>query len=85
MNSPHHPGRMVRPSAKPQLPAFCRTRRLVGAAGGCQAGSLLWLLYLLVSLQLSTILLVLAGPLPPATSVLPAALPPELPTLEVRP
>jgi hypothetical protein len=49
----------------PQLPAFCRTRQrsttTVGLSALQQLQRLLWLL---LALQLSTILLLLAGPVP---------------------
>ena len=52
-----------RPS--PQLPAFCRTRQRSSTTVGLSAlQQLQWLLWLLLALQLSTILLVLAGPVP---------------------
>ncbi|MCX5946258.1 MAG: hypothetical protein NTZ53_13370 [Cyanobacteria bacterium] len=52
-----------RPS--PQLPAFCRTRQRSTTTVGLSAlQQLQWLLWLLLALQLSTILLVLAGPVP---------------------
>ena len=52
-----------RPS--PQLPAFCRTRRRVTTTVRLSTlQQLLRLLLLVVFLQLSTILLVLAGPAP---------------------
>ena len=51
-----------RPS--PQLPAFCRTRRPITTTVRLSAlQQLQWLLWLLLALQLSTILLLLAGPL----------------------
>ena len=51
-----------RPS--PQLPAFCRTRQRSNTTVGLSAlQQLQWLLWLLLALQLSTILLLLAGPL----------------------
>jgi hypothetical protein len=50
-----------RPS--PQLPAFCRTRRPITTTVRLSAlQQLQWLLWLLLALQLSTILLLLAGP-----------------------
>ena len=50
-----------RPS--PQLPAFCRTRQRSATTVGLSAlQQLQWLLWLLLALQLSTILLLLAGP-----------------------
>ena len=70
MGYPNHPGRMERPTAKPQLPAFCRTRALGSLNGTCRAGASLPLLYVLLALQLSTVLLVLAGPVPPAAAPL---------------
>lgn len=69
MRSPHHPGRVERP--QPQLPAFCRTRKLRSTPSDCRAGASQRLLYLVLCLQLSTILLVLAGPLPPPTPMPP--------------
>jgi hypothetical protein len=52
-----------RPS--PQLPAFCRTRRPITTTVRLSAlQQLQWLLWLLLAIQLSTLLLVLAGPMP---------------------
>ena len=52
-----------RPS--PQLPAFCRTRQRSATTVGLSAlQHLQWLLWLLLALQLSTILLLLSGPMP---------------------
>ena len=52
-----------RPS--PQLPAFCRTRQRSTTTVGLSAlQQLQWLLWLLLALQLSTILLLLSGPVP---------------------
>ena len=52
-----------RPS--PQLPAFCRTRRPITTTVRLIAlQQLQWLLWLLLALQLSTILLLLAGQVP---------------------
>jgi len=56
--------------AQPQLPAFCRTRRARQERGGCRAGASLPLLYVLLALQLSTVLLLLAGPVPPTAPLL---------------
>ena len=70
MAYPQHPGRTPRPMAQPQLPAFCRTRALRSLNGTCRAGASLPLLYVLLALQLSTVLLVLAGPVPPAAAPL---------------
>ena len=52
-----------RPS--PKLPAFCRTRRPITTTVRVSSlQQLLWLLWLVLALQLSTILLLLAGPVP---------------------
>ena len=52
-----------RPS--PQLPAFCRTRQRSTTTVGLRTlQQLQWLLWLLLALQLSTILLLLSGPVP---------------------
>ncbi|NQW39573.1 MAG: hypothetical protein HQ469_10430 [Cyanobacteria bacterium] len=52
-----------RPS--PQLPAFCRSRRQITTTVRVSSlQQLLWLLWLVLALQLSTILLLLAGPVP---------------------
>ena len=51
---------------RPQLPAFCRTRRPTTVAVAASSLASLRLLVLLGLLfQLSTLLLVLAGPMPP--------------------
>ena len=51
---------------QPQLPAFCRTRRPTSVAVSVSSLNALRLLVLLGLLfQLSTLLLVLAGPVPP--------------------
>jgi hypothetical protein len=70
MAYPQHPGRAPRPISQPQLPAFCRTRGLRSQGGPCSARASLPLLYVLLALQLSTVLLVLAGPVPPAAAPL---------------
>ena len=73
MAHPQHPGRTPRPMAQPQLPAFCRTRRPITTT--VRLGDLRqlhWLLWLVLALQLSTVLLVLAGPVPA-----PLAAPPQ--------
>lgn len=65
MTHPQHPGRAPRPIPQPQLPAFCRTRRPITTT--VRLGDLRqlhWLLWLVLALQLSTVLLVLAGPVP---------------------
>jgi hypothetical protein len=57
-------GGQRRPS--PQLPAFCRSRRPITTTvrvGTLQ--QLLWLLWLVLAIQLSTLMLLLAGPVPP--------------------
>jgi hypothetical protein len=60
-----HPGRTPRPMAQPQLPAFCRTRRPITTTVRLgDLRQLQWLLWLVLALQLSTVLLVLAGPVP---------------------
>ena len=52
-----------RPS--PQLPAFCRTRRPITTTVRVSSlQQLLWLQWLVLALQLSTILLLLSGPVP---------------------
>ena len=49
----------------PKLPAFCRTRRpLTTTVRVSSLQQRQWLLWLVLTLQLSTILLVLAGPVP---------------------
>ncbi|CAK6692497.1 hypothetical protein BBFGKLBO_01247 [Synechococcus sp. CBW1107] len=51
--------------AQPQLPAFCRTRRPITTTVRLSSmRQLQWLLWLVLALQLSTVLLVLAGPVP---------------------
>ena len=56
-----------RPS--PQLPAFCRTRRPSTVAVTTSSLAAMRLLGLLgLTVQLSTLLLVLAGPVPPRTT-----------------
>jgi hypothetical protein len=71
-----------RPS--PQLPAFCRSRRpSTTTVQVSTLQQLLWLLWLVLALQLSTLLLVLAGPVPaplkpPAGAPLAAAPVPSL-------
>jgi hypothetical protein len=55
----------------PQLPAFCRTRRpATVAVTASSLASLRLLLLLGLLFQLSTLLLVLAGPVPPRLSPL---------------
>ena len=65
MTRPQHPGRTSRPMPQPQLPAFCRTRRPITTTVRLgDLRQLQWLLWLVLALQLSTVLLVLAGPVP---------------------
>ena len=59
---------------QPQLPAFCRTRRptvTVAVTQRSSASAVAWCCWWLV-LQLSTLLLVIAGPVPPRLSPAPA-------------
>jgi hypothetical protein len=65
----------------PQLPAFCRTRRPITTTVRVSTlQQLLWLLLLVVFLQLSTILLVIAGTVPaPVRPAMPLVLPPDDP------
>ena len=79
MAHPQHPGRLSRPMAQPQLPAFCRTRRpITTTVRASSLWQLQWLLWLVLALQLSTVLLVVAGPVPPAAA-------PLLAPVEIRP
>ncbi len=65
MADPQHPGRMPRPTGTPQLPAFYRTRWLITTTVRASSlRQLQWLLWLVLALQLSTVLLLLAGPVP---------------------
>jgi hypothetical protein len=65
MAHPQHPGRTPRPLAQPQLPAFCRTRRPITTTVRLSSlRQLQWLLWLVLAFQLSTVLLVMAGPVP---------------------
>jgi hypothetical protein len=50
---------------QPQLPAFCRTRRPTIMVSVCSLVSMQRLVLLLLVLQLSTLLLVIAGSVPP--------------------
>ena len=54
---PHRPG--------PQLPAFCRSRRPTVVVTASSLACLRGLVLLGLAFQLSTLLLVLAGPVPP--------------------
>jgi|GEM_PF-1946863 hypothetical protein len=58
--------------SQPQLPAFCRTRRPTVTVSVRSLASLQRLVLLLLVLQLSTLLLVIAGPVPPRLSPTPA-------------
>ncbi len=58
--APHRPG--------PQLPAFCRSRRPTVMVTASSLIGLRGLLLLGLAFQLSTLLLVLAGPVPPRPS-----------------
>ena len=79
MAHPQHPGRTPRPMAQPQLPAFCRTRRpITTSVRLSDLRHLQCLLWLVLALQLSTVLLVVAGPVPPAAA-------PLLAPVEIRP
>ena len=65
-------GGQRRPS--PQLPAFCRSRRPVTTTVRVNTlQQLLWLLWLVLAIQLSTLLLLLAGPVPPRLGPRPAS------------
>ena len=57
---PHQPG--------PQLPAFCRSRRPTVMVTASSLAGLRGLVLLGLAFQLSTLLLVLAGPVPPRRS-----------------
>ena len=67
MASPH-----VRSSGaagpRPQLPAFCRSRRPVVTVTASSIANLRLLVLLGLVFQLSTLLLVIAGPVPPRLS-----------------
>jgi len=54
---------------QPQLPAFCRTRRPTVLVSVSSLRSLRALLLVLIALELSTLLLLLAGPLPPRPGI----------------
>ncbi len=77
MAHPQHHGRMLRPTGTPQLPAFCRTRRPITTT--LRLGDLRqlqWLLWLVLAFQLSTVLLVLAGPVPGPLAATPGSFTP---------
>ena len=66
MAHPQHPGRTPRPMGQPQLPSFCRRHRPISTTVRLSSlRQLQWLLWLVLDFQLSTVLLVLAGPVPP--------------------
>ena len=62
----HHANfRLSERGRSPKLPAFCRTRQRSNTTVGLSAlQQLQWMLWLLLALQLSTILLLLSGPVP---------------------
>jgi hypothetical protein len=67
------PGGGGRPQgSEPQLPAFCRTRRPTTTVCVSSVRDLYRLLLLVLAFQLSTLLLVIAGPVPPRLSPSPA-------------
>ena len=53
----------------PQLPAFCRTRRPTVMVTASSLAGLRLLVFLVLLFQLSTLLLVLAGPVPPRPGI----------------
>lgn len=69
----HHPPARVAPrSNRPQLPAFCRTRRPTATVSVSSLAALQRLVLLVLVFQLSTLLLVIAGPVPPVLTPGPA-------------
>jgi hypothetical protein len=77
MGHPQHPGRTPRPTGTPQLPAFCRTRRPITTSVRLgDLRQLQWLLWLVLAFQLSTVLLVLAGPVPAPLAAIPGSFTP---------
>ena len=78
MAHPQHPGRAPRPIPQPQLPAFCRTRRPITTVRLVDLRQLQWLLWLVLALQLSTVLLVLAGPVPAPLAATPGGFTPAV-------
>jgi hypothetical protein len=63
--------------AQPQLPAFCRTRRPITTTVRLNSlRQLQWLLWLVLAFQLSTVLLVLAGPVPAPLAATPGSFTP---------
>ncbi len=78
----HHTNVRIGDKGKsPQLPAFCRTRRPITTTVRVSTlQQLLWLLWLVLALQLSTVLLVIAGPVPaPVRPAMPLVSPPRDP------
>ena len=78
----HHSNVRIGDKGKsPQLPAFCRTRRPITTTVRVSTlQQLLWLLWLVLALQLSTVLLVIAGPVPaPVRPAMPLVSPPRDP------
>ena len=62
---PLHNGNTRFPRRRPELPAFCRTRRSISTSVQVKSlRQLHWLLWLVLTFQLSTVLLVLAAPVP---------------------
>lgn len=75
---PLHNGSKPFPCRRPELPAFCHTRRRTILVPICGLSGLRILLLVLLLVQLSTLLLVLAAmPLPTITQPLPAGGPAE--------
>lgn len=69
----HHPPARVAPRRnRPQLPAFCRTRRPTATVSVSSLAALQRLVLLVLVFQLSTLLLVIAGPVPPVLTPGPA-------------
>lgn len=77
----HHNVRLSDRGKSPQLPAFCRTRRPITTTVRVSTlQQLLWLVLLVVFLQLTTILLVLAGQGPGPAPLRQLAVPENNPT-----
>jgi hypothetical protein len=68
----HWPPRGTPHRGTPQLPAFCRTRRPTTVVSVTSLRAIHRLLLLVLLFQLSTLLLVIAGPLPPKLTSAPA-------------
>jgi hypothetical protein len=71
MSSPHNRnvGRGVSSRRSAQLPAFCRSRRPTVTVLVSSLSSLRFLVLVGLAVQLSTLLLVIAGPVPPRPKV----------------